>query len=254
MTPNEFVQKWSGVTLKERSSSQEHFIDLCRLLDEPTPVEADPTGKWFCFEKGAAKTSGADGWADVWRKGRFAWEYKGPGKNLKAAFAQLQQYAPALDYPPLLIVSDAQTIEIHTAFTGLVHETHTLQLEDLLDHAKRRLLKWAFTDPEKLKPATTKASLTEEAAGRFAALAQSLRDRGHPADAVAHFSLISRARLFVPYQKNGARKLSIAHTRRKTTIIPPTQPSKNPAPWSIDPHSLYQLSRRKIRSRVDEAK
>lgn len=91
MDADQFVRKWTGVTLKERSSSQEHFIDLCRLLDEPTPVEADPTGEWFCFEKGAEKTTGADGWADVWRKDRFAWEYKGPGKDLKAAFAQLQQ-------------------------------------------------------------------------------------------------------------------------------------------------------------------
>ena len=24
----------------ERSAAQEHFIDLCRLLDEPTPAEA----------------------------------------------------------------------------------------------------------------------------------------------------------------------------------------------------------------------
>lgn len=26
--------------LKERSAAQEHFIDLCHLLDEPTPAEA----------------------------------------------------------------------------------------------------------------------------------------------------------------------------------------------------------------------
>lgn len=66
--------------------------------------------------------------------------------------------------------------------------THVLQLEDLRDHAKRRLLKWAFSDPNKLKPTQTTASLTEEAAGRFAELALALRSRGHPADAVAHFS------------------------------------------------------------------
>ena len=53
MTPEAFVAKWKGVTLKERSAAQEHFIDLCRLLDEPTPAEADPTGSWYCFEKGA---------------------------------------------------------------------------------------------------------------------------------------------------------------------------------------------------------
>lgn len=31
MLPIEFQQKWIGVTLKERSASQEHFIDLCHV-------------------------------------------------------------------------------------------------------------------------------------------------------------------------------------------------------------------------------
>ena len=44
MTPNEFVDKWHNATLTERSASQEHFIDLCRLLGEPPPVGGDPSG------------------------------------------------------------------------------------------------------------------------------------------------------------------------------------------------------------------
>ena len=44
MTPGEFIAKWRASELKERSAAQEHFIDLCRLLGEPTPAEADPTG------------------------------------------------------------------------------------------------------------------------------------------------------------------------------------------------------------------
>jgi hypothetical protein len=36
MTPSAFIKKWKAANLKERSTSQEHFIDLCRLLDEPT--------------------------------------------------------------------------------------------------------------------------------------------------------------------------------------------------------------------------
>ena len=53
LTPQQFVQKWRSSTLKERSSAQEHFIDLCRLLDHPTPAEADPTGQSFTFGAGA---------------------------------------------------------------------------------------------------------------------------------------------------------------------------------------------------------
>ena len=39
MTPYQFIDKWRASELKERSlAAQEHFIDLCRLLDEPTPA------------------------------------------------------------------------------------------------------------------------------------------------------------------------------------------------------------------------
>jgi hypothetical protein len=41
MTPHEFIRKWSISALKERSGSQEHFIDLRRLLGQPTPAFAD---------------------------------------------------------------------------------------------------------------------------------------------------------------------------------------------------------------------
>ena len=77
MTPGEFIAKWRASELKERSAAQEHFIDLCRLLDEPTPAEADPAGDHYCFERGARKDTGGDGWADVWKRHCFAWGYKG---------------------------------------------------------------------------------------------------------------------------------------------------------------------------------
>lgn len=187
MTPADFVTKWKAATLKERSAAQEHFTDLCRLLNEPTPAEADPVGDWFCFEKGASKAGGGDGWADVWRRGCFGWEYKGKGKDLQRAFKQLQLYSPTLENPPLLIVSDIDSIVLHTAFTGTVPEVHVLTLDDLLDANKRRLLKWAFTDPERLRPGNTTEQTTADAAARFGDLAQSLRSRGQEPAAVAHF-------------------------------------------------------------------
>jgi hypothetical protein len=39
MTPSAFIKKWKASNLKERSAAHAHFIDLCRLLDEPTPAE-----------------------------------------------------------------------------------------------------------------------------------------------------------------------------------------------------------------------
>ena len=96
VTPAAFIAKWRASELKERSGSQEHFIDLCRLLGEPTPAEADPSGARYCFERGARKDTGARGWADVWKRHCFAWEYKGKHADLDAAFAQLRRYALAL--------------------------------------------------------------------------------------------------------------------------------------------------------------
>ena len=187
MTPQEFLNKWRHVELKERSASQSHFNDLCALLGVLDPIAADPKGEWFAFEKGATKTTGGEGWADVWRKGCFAWEYKGPRKNLDKAFAQLLQYAVALENPPLLIVSDMDRIRIHTNWTNTVQEVHEFTLEDLVDGQVREKLKRAFTDPEDFKPSKTRQALTEETAREFAGIAQRLRDRGHEPHKVAHF-------------------------------------------------------------------
>ena len=187
MTPYEFIDKWRAAELKERSASQEHFIDLCRLLGEPTPAEADPKGETYCFERGARKDTGGDGWADVWKRHHFAWEYKGKRADLDAAFGQLRLYALALENPPLLIVSDMQRFRIRTNWTNCVSKTYEFGLDDLADAATRDRLKWAFSDPERLRPGETRQSLTEKAAQSFATLAQSLRERSHDPQEVAHF-------------------------------------------------------------------
>ncbi len=188
MTPHAFIAKWRDATLKERSAAQEHFLDLCRLLDEPTPAEADPTGATYCFERGAVRTdTGGDGWADVWKRHCFAWEYKGQRANLDAAFMQLQQYALALENPPLLIVSDLRRFRIRTNWTNSVSRTYEFDLDALTGHAVRDRLKWAFSDPERLRPGETRRALTERAAAAFAAVAQTLRARGHDPPVVAHF-------------------------------------------------------------------
>ena len=187
MTPYEFINKWRASTLTERSASHQHFLDLCELLDEPKPAEADPTGEAYCFERGARKDTGGDGWADVWKRHHFAWEYKGKHANLDTAFGQLRLYALALENPPLLIVSDMLRFRIRTNWTNSVSKTYEFGLDDLADAATRDRLKWAFSDPERLRPGETRRSLTEQAAQSFATLAQSLRERGHDPQVVAHF-------------------------------------------------------------------
>jgi hypothetical protein len=83
MTPQQFIAKWQRATLSERSACQQHFLDLCELLDQPKPAEADPQGTWYTFERGVEKVAGGKGWADVWMKGHFGWEYKGKHKGIE---------------------------------------------------------------------------------------------------------------------------------------------------------------------------
>jgi len=40
-----FVEKWGNSELSERAARHEHFINLCRLIDQPTPASADATGE-----------------------------------------------------------------------------------------------------------------------------------------------------------------------------------------------------------------
>ena len=182
-----FIRKWRAVELKERSAAQEHFIDLCHVLGEPTPADVDPTGEFYCFERGATKTSGGEGWADVWRRGRFGWEYKGKRKNLDAAFGQLQQYALALENPPLLVACDLDRFVIRTNWTNTVSQKYELTLDDLAEPENLLKLKWVMSDPERLRPGKTRQELTEDVAAEFAQLAHKLRLRGYEPVKVAHF-------------------------------------------------------------------
>lgn len=188
LTPHEFIAKWKNSPIKERAAAQAHFLDLCDLLREPHPAAVDHTGLDYGFEVGATKTTGGNGFADVFKRGFFAWEYKGTRANLDDAFAQLQRYAVALDNPPLLIVSDiGTTIRIHTNWTNSVSKRYEIAIADLEDPVKRGWLKSALSDPEGLRPTKTRQELTEEVATEFAVLAHSLRRRGHKPEEVAHF-------------------------------------------------------------------
>ena len=190
-----FIAKWSASRRTERAAAQEHFIDLCRLLGEQTPNEADPTGEDYAFEKGAAKTSGGQGWADVWKRGHFAWEYKGKHANLRAAYQQLLQYREDLDNPPLLVVCDLDRFAVHTNFTGTAKRVYAFSLADLAAPVATEgsalppldVLRAVFTEPERLRPERTAEYVTEQAAAEFATLAESLRQRGVDPERAAHF-------------------------------------------------------------------
>ena len=191
----QFIARSQKSTPTERSAAQSHFIDLCRLLGQPTPTEADPTGESYTFERGVTKSSGGDGFADVWLKGRFAWEYKGKRKSLDAAYRQLQLYRDDLENPKLLVACDFNRFEIHTNFNDTPSRTYRFDLSDLADGspvmgstlAPLEMLRAVFTDTDRLRPDRTTSQVTEEVAAHFALLAESMRSYGSTPEEAARF-------------------------------------------------------------------
>ena len=184
MTLDEFVSRYQAATGTERALSQSHFNDLCAVLGKPTPA-SDPTGDRYAFEKSVLKTGGGQGFADVWLKGHFAWEYKGKKKNLSAAYDQLRQYEEALQNPPLLVVCDLDRFEVHTRFNGVVKQVYGFNLDDLRANIATPtcpvppldVLRALFDNPDRLRPQTTTAQVTEEVAKEFSRIAAQLQER-----------------------------------------------------------------------------
>ncbi len=191
----EFVTRWKASTLTERSAAQTHFIDLCEVLGQPHPAAADQTGDSFTFEKHVSRLKGGKGFADVWKRGYFAWEYKGRHRDLQAAYLQLADYREDLENPPLLVVCDQDRFEVHTNYTGTAKQVYSFTLTDLLSTLPTpncalpplEVLRAVFTAPEQLKPERAALRVTEQVAAEFGSLALSLRARGEDPERAAHF-------------------------------------------------------------------
>ncbi|MFN7140656.1 MAG: DNA methyltransferase, partial [Limisphaerales bacterium] len=191
MTAAEFKRKWARFQGKETSAYQGHFDDLCRLLGQPTPIEADPSGAdFFCYQKRVIKDAehldlespdtaepGERGFADVWKKNCFAWEYKGKKKNLDEAYKQLLRYRESLLNPPLLVVCDFDRYIVKTNFNGTVQEVYEFTNDEIDRPENLKILRALFCDPDLLKPQRTTAEVTEALAGKIAEVAKSLQKR-----------------------------------------------------------------------------
>ncbi|MDZ7726698.1 MAG: type IIL restriction-modification enzyme MmeI [Dehalococcoidia bacterium] len=127
-----FAAKWKAAQGAEMREYQDHFRDLCALVDHPPPNDQffDPQGDRFTYQKRTEKVAGGNGWADVWYKGHFAVEYKSKGEDLDAAYAQLLRYRDNLDNPPLLIVCDFENLIVRTNYTGHTTRVVRLTLDD----------------------------------------------------------------------------------------------------------------------------
>ena len=186
---DDFVAKWKQAALREKPNAQTHFNDLCAVLDVDPPVDGDPNGDTYRFEKPVALPGGESGTADVWKADHFGWEYKSGGKSLTDAYTQLLGYREGLGNPPVLVVSDMHRFEIHTNFTNTAHRIIAFDLNDLNENPTFYLktLRSIFLDPYALHPDHDPRYITETAALMFAEVAEALRADDHDPAAVARF-------------------------------------------------------------------
>ena len=187
MTPQEFIAKWRRSRGQESAGAQEWFIDLCRVVEHPTPAELDPRQEWYTFERAVRESSGRRGRADVYKRSYFAWEFKGLHRDLDEAYRQLQRYREALNNPPVLVVSDFRTIRVHTNFTNKVPIVHTILLDDLGEPEQLGILRSVFHNPDALEPEISPDDVTKATADIFARIAASMRERGVDSLDVARF-------------------------------------------------------------------
>jgi type II restriction/modification system DNA methylase subunit YeeA len=190
-------------------------------------------------ESGAEAEESERGFADVWRKGCFAWEYKGKRKNLDDAYKQLLRYRESLLNPPLLVVCDFECFIIRTNFNGTVQETYDFNLE-LMDQPRNwRVLRALFTAPDSLKPVRTTAEVTEGLAGHIAEIAKSLQKR----EAVELADAQTRAEMNLAQRKNlriarFLNRLVFCFFAEDTGLLPPDLFSNLLKLGLDDPHHL----------------
>ena len=217
----DFIQRWQGVqqsSATELASSQTFILELCALLDLPTPLPSQAQDYMFerpiTFAYGDGSSSA--GRIDCYKRGHFVWESKklrtlptNPNGNKRfdtamlTARSQAENYARALPIseiaqgrPPFLIVADiGNVLEIYADFSrsGATYTPfpdprhHRIQLADLADEAIREVLRKIWLDPLSLDPSRASARVTREVSQQLAQLAKSLEESGHRADHVAAF-------------------------------------------------------------------
>ncbi|WP_338415233.1 DNA methyltransferase [uncultured Sphaerotilus sp.] len=213
-----FIDRWTGVTASELSTSQSFIIDLCELLDVPRPHPTPERDYMFerpvTFQNGDGSTS--PGRVDCYRRGAYVWESKklNPGAQaavtgkttrsfdnaLLLARTQAEYYARALPAsegrPPFVVVVDVgHVFELYAEFSrsGSTYtpypdaRSHRIRLADLHDPAIRARLRALWVDPMSLDPSRISARVTRAVSAELAELAKSLEDSGHAAQQVAGF-------------------------------------------------------------------
>lgn len=125
-----FSKRWKDAH-NEEAEAQAFQIDFLRVFGVADPVHVGD------FEFKVPLAAGKTGYIDYLWKGRIAIEMKSRGKDLNAAFSQLQNYVqhlPESEIPDLWMVCDFAAIRLCRRSTS---EIFTFKVKDLRKHIKR---------------------------------------------------------------------------------------------------------------------
>jgi hypothetical protein len=91
MSPEELLPSGVGQRVRSGRPRKTIFSIYAPSSEYLRPADVDRHGTEYTFEKSTRKIGGEAGFADVWKRHCFAWEYKGKRSNLVQAYAQLKQ-------------------------------------------------------------------------------------------------------------------------------------------------------------------
>ena len=181
MQPEEFVAKWRNISFGEKQASQEMFLDICALVDHPTPVALGHPDA-FTFEKWVP-----GGFADAYFEEHFGWEFKGDDADLDVALNQLLRYQVHLKTPPLLIVSFFRAIRIQTNFPGMETTRHDIPVAALDQRENLDKLRRVFHAPADFRPNRTLDAITKDTADLFHAIVEDMERRNADPEKLARY-------------------------------------------------------------------
>ena len=181
MQPKAFVAKWRNVDFGEKQASQEMFLDICALVEHPTPVAYGDRDA-FTLEKRVP-----NGAADAYLEGHFVWEFKGSDADLDAAMNQALRYQVYLGTPPLLIVSSFRAIRIRTNFSGMVTVLHEIPVAELDQPENLAMLRRVFHAPDEFWVNYTLEQATEDTAKLFRAIVADMERHSDDLEKLARY-------------------------------------------------------------------
>ena len=230
MTPAEFAAKWRGVDdhrAGRRPGALHRPVPDARRADaqrgRPDRRRGTPSRR-APRRSAAATASPTSGSADF-----FAWEYKGKGKDLKAAYLQLLDYREDLEQPAaprrLRPRPDRDPHELHRPRARSSTPSPSTTSPPTTRPSRCAILRAVFTAPEELRPRIEPAQITEKAARHFAELAQSLRARGHDPQARRP---LPRPAPVLPVRR-GRRPPAEGHLRAPVRGVPRPSPTSSRA-------------------------